>query len=47
VTVMVGPCNGARMESISCALCVLSAMVLFLAGMSRRLLGKESKSGAS
>ena len=31
----------ARTENISCALCVLPAMVLFLAGTSRRLLGKE------
>ena len=29
------------MESIGCALCVQPAMVLFLAGMYRRLLGKE------
>jgi len=29
------------MASISCASCVLPAMVLFLDGMSRRLLGKE------
>jgi len=35
------------MESISCALCILPAMVLFPAGISRRLLGKRCKSKAS
>ena len=44
---MVGPCSGARTESIRCALCILPAMVLSLAGTSHRLLGKHCKSGAS
>ena len=35
------------MESINCALCVLPAMVMFPAGTSHRLLGKDGKSGAS
>jgi hypothetical protein len=34
------------MESISCALCALPAMVMFPGGTSHRLLGNEPKSGA-